>query len=1231
MRSLKKLLAVLITLTMIISLISVPAFAATSNVYEDEAKVLYDLGLFKGTSTTSYVPNLEARLERQEGAILVLRLFGLEDEANKLTEAEAKAILENKFSDASAIGAWAVKGVAYAVQRGIIDGRPDGKFAPKDPLLGKEYSKMILAELGQPYDFQTSSADLAAISNLSAAEAIKFNDKILIRDDVVGISFATLSATYVNGKTVLKVLSDNDAAFKAKAMSLGLIQIVAITSTVAPIEIELDGTYQLPAKVEIEYSDGSTEEVAVTWNTSAVKVNVAGEYKAVGTVAGFTGKIEVAITVLDTAIEVDKVEAISNTRVRVTLKEEANKADVGQFELVDGAGAAVAIVSATLSNDKKTIILTTAAQTAYAAYTLTVNETDYLFVALPADTTAPTATGAVDTYVSVKVTFNERVEKDMAENIANYKIDNNLDVLRATLDTTETIVTLTTKEQTVGTIYELVVSNVADLSGNVMASTKIYFGGMAKDTSKITVTSSTVMDYNLVKVVFAKPVDPAAGLNINNFKIDNNLQVMAAQLDSADSTGATVLLTTTEQVVGQIYKLTIENVTDKLGNGMDKYESYFGGMAKDLSKPTALVAVQDNNKVTVTFNKKVDPATALNTSNYAIDNNLVVLKAELNSAGTIVTLTTTEQTVGTIYKATIQNVTSALGVAMDKLEAYFGGMAKDTVGPSVFSATGAVNKVTVVFDEKVNATTASVPTNYQFDKSLGYPTKAVVDTTLDPSGKTVVLTTGPQKAGEVYTLTVVNVQDVNGNAMNTANNANKKTFIGKATASAAAVVKYMAASIVNNNTIDLIFDTELTAASIAGLTIAIQNTTDNVAVDNTSNPGLSFSAWVLSSNKKVVRVQYDQTGNSNPDLFKAGKVYSAQVSGVTSLDLPVTANNNNTKNFAGTNVANALPAVQAVVPVDNTTTKVIFTEPVQGITATTFSLVIDGTAAAFAPTVGVAVTDIVTEVLLYHNAADATTAGKINKVVLENAFWDAASKMQSATATTSTTSGKFEYPFAGTNVANAKPTVQVIVAIDELNFEIVYTEAVTGATVPGYTVQNTTDNVALDLTGATYAMTSSNTRVLVSLDSSVAKLLPGKVYELTVPVGYAVNDLSGLAMDTTTAVKKVFAGTNVTNAKPQISAVSYSADTVNNVYKITVVFSEKVWGLVDHTDITLTALGYTAGTAFTSVTSTDQKTFTITLAAALNPTQIASIAATAGIVDINGQAAVTTAVNFGIQ
>ena len=102
MKSLKKLLAVLMTVALVAGMLVVPVFAASD--YEDEAKTLYDLGLFKGKSETAYEPALEDRLLREEGVALLLRMFDLEDEVgNGLKEAED---LETEVQRCGEIAAW---------------------------------------------------------------------------------------------------------------------------------------------------------------------------------------------------------------------------------------------------------------------------------------------------------------------------------------------------------------------------------------------------------------------------------------------------------------------------------------------------------------------------------------------------------------------------------------------------------------------------------------------------------------------------------------------------------------------------------------------------------------------------------------------------------------------------------------------------------------------------------------------------------------------------------------------------------------------------------------------------------------------------------------------------------------------------------------------------------------------------------------------------------------------
>jgi hypothetical protein len=106
---------ILIVVVLITGLIAVPTFAAQSLKYEDEARVLNQLGLFKGISATEYRPNLEAKLLREE--------------ALKMNEKEASNVLKG-FKDADEIATWAIRYIAYAVENNVIVGRSDGNFAP---------------------------------------------------------------------------------------------------------------------------------------------------------------------------------------------------------------------------------------------------------------------------------------------------------------------------------------------------------------------------------------------------------------------------------------------------------------------------------------------------------------------------------------------------------------------------------------------------------------------------------------------------------------------------------------------------------------------------------------------------------------------------------------------------------------------------------------------------------------------------------------------------------------------------------------------------------------------------------------------------------------------------------------------------------------------------------------------------------------------------------------------
>ncbi|SET01109.1 S-layer homology domain-containing protein [Natronincola peptidivorans] len=196
--------------------------------YEQEARILYDLALYKGVSDTDFEPDLGGVLTKEKGVVMLLRLFGVEEAALALTDAEADEKLA-MFTDAADVGLWAKKQVAYAVDKKYIKGLPDGSFRPKQALNGKLYCSMILQMLGYDgdFDYNTAATSLSQIGGLTSAQAIKFNsDTAINRDSLVGISFGSLQARTKapDSKKVIEILIEKGIVDKQEAIVAGVIK-----------------------------------------------------------------------------------------------------------------------------------------------------------------------------------------------------------------------------------------------------------------------------------------------------------------------------------------------------------------------------------------------------------------------------------------------------------------------------------------------------------------------------------------------------------------------------------------------------------------------------------------------------------------------------------------------------------------------------------------------------------------------------------------------------------------------------------------------------------------------------------------------------------------------------------------------------------------------------------------------------------------------------------------------
>ncbi len=664
-------------------------------------------------------------------------------------------------------------------------------------------------------------------------------------------------------------------------------------------------------------------------------------------------------------LKVESVSAINNTKIVVTLASDAPaNVTAADFQITKNSDGSALEVQSVLGVSGKTVTLRTAAQTPGALYTVKsvkVPTATAVFAGKPVDTTAPKVQSAsATTNTSVKVVFNEPVDVATATVAANYTISG-LQVTGAVMDTTDTTgstVILTTSAQTLGQVYRVVVANVKDVSENTISATDNYFDFAAKaadttapglaqtynansplTTLKNGETSAIRSKNNLtVEVIFNEKVDEATAQNVANYVIPG-LTVQSATVfkdtNTADGVdvydGRKVVLTTSAQSLGAVYELTITGVKDLAGNVITTpIKGQFAGKAADTVAPNSVSATaRTNTIVRLTFNEALDKASAETVANYVIPG-LTVSKAELkadsNGAMTIVDLTTSAQTVGSVYKVTVTGVKDEAGNAIvaPGLSATFAGKAADTTAPTISSATAAYNSstgvttVTVVFNEAVDKATAEDLTNYSFDKGLGYPVKAELSAS-DVNGKTVILTTNAQTPGTVYTLTVKNVKDLAGNAITSAT----KTFAAAGAVDSGAP-KIVSVVPVDVNTVDVTFDepVDSTTALTAG----------NYEISSATWSGVSAktpaAAWFADTSKKVVRLQLASNADMDDSTIYTLKIKSIKDTAGNAGPGSFGTTAGYYKQFGGTNVANQAPRLLSVTPLDSRNVIVNFSEAV---------------------------------------------------------------------------------------------------------------------------------------------------------------------------------------------------------------------------------------------------------------------------------------------------------------
>ena len=194
----KKLIAALLTLMLVLSCAILPAAAYTDSQL-NTADALYHLGLFLGTGET-YA--LDENLTREQGMVLLVRMLGMEAEVQK-------GGYSHPFTD---VPEWVSGYVGYAYEKGITNGVSATEFGSSLPMTDQMFLTLCLRAIG--YSDIAGSSDYTYDDVWSFAAKQKLipanrKDTDFTRGDTVEV-FWTLLNLRMKGstKTLARHLAD---------------------------------------------------------------------------------------------------------------------------------------------------------------------------------------------------------------------------------------------------------------------------------------------------------------------------------------------------------------------------------------------------------------------------------------------------------------------------------------------------------------------------------------------------------------------------------------------------------------------------------------------------------------------------------------------------------------------------------------------------------------------------------------------------------------------------------------------------------------------------------------------------------------------------------------------------------------------------------------------------------------------------------------------------------------
>jgi len=482
--------------------------------------------------------------------------------------------------------------------------------------------------------------DAAVLENAEyAIDGLEISEVVVSGTDRVRLTTAAMTA----GKVYTLTVGEEAIKFAGIAAITGAPKLDKVAGTD-------EQTVELTFDKVLDFASATNVENYAIANVTVVKAEVDGKVVTLtteGLVANKTYTVKVTnIESVDggllksasktfvartdkTAPKVEKVEALTNTRVLVVFNENvtvASATNVANYKIMAGDEELAIEAIEMVQDSKNSVEITTAPQKSGKKYELTVNnivdrkvlantmtkETKKTFYGKAEDKIAPTLKSM--TYLSknlILVEFNETSRLDVATaiDVNNYEMNNDITVDAVRMKDADNkdckSVILEVSEMTLNKNYKLTVSNVADEYGNVMKETYKTKTLVSADLAAARVDSVKAYDKTVV-ITFTKELNEASAEDISTYSIDEEVGVpVKAVYESKNGVYKVTLTTGVELKAGKSYELTIANLEDLAGSIINVKPTFMASATSiDTEKPVVeYIEMLNKNVVAVTFSE----------------------------------------------------------------------------------------------------------------------------------------------------------------------------------------------------------------------------------------------------------------------------------------------------------------------------------------------------------------------------------------------------------------------------------------------------------------------------------------------------------------------------------------------------------------------------------------------------------------------------------------------------